>query len=263
MVEIITIGNEILLGAVLDTNTNWLCKQIRGLGGKVRRVTIIPDEVEAIAQEVRLGIKRSDLIFTSGGLGPTEDDMTLKAIAKATNTKLAVNKEAYDMVSRRYGELFKEGQVKDFRMTPAREKMALLPEGSVPLYNSVGTAPGVLLKHKQSTVICLPGVPAELEGIFKSSLQPHLQRIFGRGKIYLERMLTLNLNDESILAPILKRVSKRWPGVYLKSRAKGFEKDLRIVIMLSASGTQEEVEQMVNTALGDLKSELTKKRIAF
>ena len=104
-VEILTIGNEILLGIIEDTNSNYLCRVIRGMGGRVRRIAVLRDEIDAIAGEVKASLeRRSELIFTCGGLGPTDDDLTLAAISQATARKLEVNPSAQEFVERRNAE---------------------------------------------------------------------------------------------------------------------------------------------------------------
>jgi len=260
-VEIIAIGSELLRGIVLDTNTNWLCKQITGLGGQVKRVTTVPDEPEMIAEALKSTLRaKRDVLITSGGLGPTQDDLTLQAVAKALKLKLILNEEAYKMVAQRYEELAKAGRVADAALTESRQKMALLPQGAIPLANRVGTAPGVYLEHKSSKIICLPGVPAELKDIFQNSLQPFLKIIFGEG-FYLEKDLTVQLSDESILAPILKELNTRWPKVYIKSRPKGKAFGLKIIVTFSLAGPEDEVKKAVNGAMEDLKERLTQENI--
>lgn len=255
-VEIIAIGNELLLGMVLDTNTHWLCRQITGRGGRVRRATLVPDELNSISLAVKAALSEGpDLIFTTGGLGPTQDDMTLQAVAEAINKKLEPNKNAYEMIVRRYKGLFEAGRVDSSEMSESRKKMALLPAGAVPLENKVGTAPGVLLEHEKSKIICLPGVPAELKDIFQNSLQPLLEEIFGE-TFYLEKELALDLVDESVLAPVLKEINQKWPAVYIKSRPQGFDEESKILITCSMSGPKEAVEQTINDALQELKRRL-------
>src|SRR5215471_8568164 len=88
-VEITVVGNEVLLGMVQDTNSNYLCRVVRGMGGRVRRVAVVRDDGEAIADEIRASLaRRADLVFTCGGLGPTDDDLTLSAIAEALNQRI-------------------------------------------------------------------------------------------------------------------------------------------------------------------------------
>jgi len=256
-VEIIAIGNELLLGDVLDTNSNWLCKRVTGLGGRVRRVIVVGDHLKTIAIEIQDALERkSDLIITTGGLGPTADDITLKAIAEATDHPLGANPEALEMVKRRYGELAREGYVADSSLTPSRRKMAHLPQGATPIFNPVGTAPACTLRLEDTTLISLPGVPEELMGIWEGPLQPLLGEIFGEG-YYQEKMVSVDCKDESLLAPILKKMTESHPQVYIKSRAKKFGPEVKIRVTLSSAGRdREEVEGAINEALKDLTRSL-------
>jgi nicotinamide-nucleotide amidase len=179
-VEIIAVGNELLLGDVLDTNTNWLCQRVTGVGGQVTRAVLIRDHIEAIVEEVRLALaRRPNLIFTTGGLGPTGDDITLQGVAKATDRPLELHAEALIMVQAKYEELAEKGYLADSALTDARRKMAYLPRGAVALSNPVGAAPASVLDIGGTTVVSLPGVPDELKGIYDETLPPVLRRIFG------------------------------------------------------------------------------------
>lgn len=256
-VEIIAIGNELLLGDVLDTNSNWLCKRVTGLGGRMRRVVMVGDDRKAIAIEIQDALERkSDLIITTGGLGPTADDITLQAIAEATDRPLGVNLEALKMVKRRYEELAQEGYVADSSLTPSRRKMAHLPQSATPILNPVGTAPACTLRLEDTTLISLPGVPEELMAIWEGPLQPLLREIIGEG-YYQEKMIFVDCKDESLLAPILKRMTEAYSQVYIKSRAKKFGPEVKIKVTLSSAGRdREEVEGAINEALKDLTRSL-------
>jgi nicotinamide-nucleotide amidase len=262
--EIIAIGNEILIGDVLDTNTHWLCKQTTGIGGKVNRAALVRDELDAIVREVRSALERKvDVLFTSGGLGPTADDITLEGVARATDRPLELNPEARAFVAQKYAELARIGHVADASLTPAREKMAILPGGAVPLPNPLGAAPGVLLRVRHTTLVCLPGVQAELKAIFEHSLQPFLKAEFGES-VFVERVALVNSNDESILAPILKAVADRHPEVYLKSRAKSFGPDIKFRVTVSAAGaSKQDVERHLDSAMHDLAHDLGDAHIAI
>lgn len=256
-VEVIAIGNELLLGDVLDTNSNWLCQRVTGLGGRVRRVVVVGDDRKAIAPEIQSALERkSDLIITTGGLGPTADDITLKAVAEATDHPLGVNLEALKMVKRRYEEVAQEGYVADSTLTPSRRKMAHLPQGATPVFNPVGTAPACTLRVEDTMLISLPGVPEELIGIWEGPLQPLLREIFGEG-YYQEKMVFVDCKDESLLAPILKKITGAHPQVYIKSRAKVFGPEVKIKVTLSSAGRdRDEVEGTINEALKDLTRSL-------
>lgn len=262
--EILAIGNEILIGDVLDTNTHWLCKQITGVGGKVNRAVLVRDELDVIAREVRSALGRNvDVLFTTGGLGPTADDMTLEAVARATDRPLGVHPEARALVAQKYQELASMGHVDDATMTPAREKMATFPGGAVPLPNPVGAAPGVLLRVQHTTLVCLPGVPAELKAIFGHSLQPFLKAQFGES-VFLQKVAIVKSNDESILAPILKAVADRHPDVYVKSHAKSFGPDITFRVTVSAAGaSKQEVERHIDGVIRDLTQDLDNAHISI
>ena len=251
--EIIAIGNELLIGDVQDTNTHWLCRQITGLGGHVRRCTMLPDELAVIVQEIQRAVERgSHLIITSGGLGPTDDDLTLQAVARAAGVPLAEHPQALEMVRAKYAELARQGYVDFPDLTPARRKMASLPHGATPLANPVGAAPGVVTRIGSSVVVSLPGVPAELRGIFTTSLQPLLQELFGAG-YFAEEVITTDCGDESVLAPIVRRIAAAHPQVYVKSRARRFGPQVRLRITLSASGAEQET---VRARLGEARRSL-------
>ena len=256
--EIVTIGNEVLIGDVLDTNTNWISKRITGMGGLVKRAVLVRDNLNAISKEIESAIEQKiDLIITIGGMGPTVDDMTLAAVAQATNRSLELNAEAMSFVKKRYEYFASQGYVDTSEMTSARKKMGILPRDATPIENPVGAAPAVILKVQNSTIISLPGVPAELKKIFEEPLQPILKTIFGNS-VFLERIVIVNCNDESILAPIVKKVFEiNQDKTYIKSRPKNFGSDVKLKVTISGIGnSQEQVEHNLNATLQELKEEL-------
>lgn len=257
-VEIFIIGNEILIGDIQDTNTHWLCREINSLGGRVVRVTVLRDEIGIIAAELRSALQRGPrVIFTSGGLGPTADDLTLAAVAEGAGVEARLHEKALLMVKERYDELTDKGILSQGGLNPAREKMAWLPEGAVPLHNPVGTAPGVLLQAGRTAVISLPGVPSELKGIYNSSLQPFLRETFGGG-ISVMCAITVRCNDESIMEPVLSRVVSAHPGVYIKSLARTLGETPELDISLTAVGSDRaSLDTLLDAALRDLRNGLT------
>jgi nicotinamide-nucleotide amidase len=257
-VEIFIIGNEILIGDIQDTNTHWLCGEINSLGGRVVRVTVLLDELGVIAAELHAALQRGPrVILTSGGLGPTADDLTLAAVAKGAGVEVRLHEKALQMVRDRYDELTEKGILSQGGLNPAREKMAWLPQGAVPLHNPVGTAPGVLLQAGRTAVISLPGVPSELKGIFNSSLQPFLRETFGGG-ISVMRAITVRCNDESVMEPVLSRVVAAHPGVYIKSLARTLGETPELDISLTAVGSDRaSLDTLLGAALRDLRDGLT------
>jgi molybdopterin-biosynthesis enzyme MoeA-like protein len=214
---------------------------------------MVRDDPEAIVRELRGARERgADLILVGGGLGPTDDDLTLDAVAQATGRPLQLDSNALEMVRQTYQDLADRGLFHDAAITPAREKMAWLPQGATPLDNPAGAAPGVLLPWGQATVICLPGVPGEMKAIWETSLPPVLQALFGEST-FLEWALVVDCGDESVLAPVLSAVTARHPEVYIKSRAKRLGVDLSFTITLSMSGSERAaIEEALRAAVADL-----------
>ena len=257
IVEIFIIGNEILIGDIQDTNTNWLCREINGLGGFVSRATVLRDDPEMIAAEIRAAMERGpNVIFTSGGLGPTADDLTLAAGARCVDVELSLDEKALQMVKDSYDDFFARGNMNQGGLNPAREKMAWLPKGALPLHNPVGTAPGVLLQVGGTSIISLPGVPSELKGIYISSLQPYMAETFSGG-ISITHAITVRCNDESIMEPVLSRVVPAHPQVYIKSLARTIGEVPELDITLTATGADRaSLELILGEALHDLREGL-------
>ncbi|MEA3407946.1 MAG: molybdopterin-binding protein [Chloroflexota bacterium] len=260
--EIVVAGNEILLGDVLDTNSHWLCGELTEMGIVVRRVCQVRDDLSAIEGAIRSALSRgADVIITTGGLGPTADDVTLEALAQALGGELAVHPLALQWVVEKYRDLAAKGYVDSPEMTPERRKMARLPAGAQPLRNEEGAAPGVLIRRGDGIIISLPGVPEELKGIFARGVRPVLSVLAGKG-VFLEWHATVDCGDESVLAPLLATVNEKWPGVYVKSRARRFGPDGEFLVTLSASGhDQEGAAALLESAWQDLEGALGDKGI--
>lgn len=236
IVEIVSAGNEVLIGDVLDTNTNWLCTRVTGLGGLVRRTVMLRDDVDAIGAELRgcLG-RRPALVFTVGGLGPTSDDRTLEGVALGLGAGLELHAEAERMVAQKYREFYEAGYVPFPELNENRRKMAWLPAGAEPLANPIGGAPAVLCRSGGTRIVSLPGVPGELKAIVSDSMGPLLSEVFDEAH-YEERSLEVELQDESAIADILHAAERDHPAVYVKSRAKVLGSAPVIHVTLSARG---------------------------
>jgi molybdenum cofactor synthesis domain-containing protein len=257
LVDILTIGNEILLGLIEDTNSSYLSRVVRGMGGRVRHVSIVRDEIEAIAADLKNSMDHgAQLIFTCGGLGPTDDDLTLAGVAAAIGRKLIVDPKAREIVEHRYQDLASKGYVNDGRMTETRLKMATLPEGAQAIENPVGAAPAVVIEVDKCRIVSLPGVPAELKAIVEGPLQSLLAGFLGGG-IYRERELNVDCGDESELAAVLHEVAKLHPEAYIKSRASHFGHDVRFRIVIGvAARNAQEADQIMESASSELSRAL-------
>jgi nicotinamide-nucleotide amidase len=239
--EIVGIGNELLIGKTLNTNANWLAKRSTTFGIMVKRITVVGDDVDEIASVVREALKRKPkFIITTGGLGPTFDDKTLQGTAKALNRKLEVNEKALKMVREKYEAYVKEGKMERVELTPARIKMARLPERAEPLPNPVGTAPGVITDVRGTSLIALPGVPAEMEAIFEESVAPLLKKEAGE-LTFFETSIHADGIMESALAPLIDKTMHDNPYVYVKSHPKCEERKPHIEIHFSTTAKNSEI----------------------
>ena len=217
-IEVICIGNELLIGKIENTNSGWLAKHITQLGGILTRITVVQDAIQEIAASINESAERKpQFIITTGGLGPTFDDKTLQGLAFALNRKLEINPEALTLVKKRSIEYAKKrGYTTEIDLTPPRVKMATLPEKTAVVNNPVGTAPAVKADVKESILFALPGVPSEMEAIFEESIAPLIRKAAGEN-IFCETSLFLENIFESKLAPLIDKVMKDNPEVYVKS----------------------------------------------
>ena len=251
-VGFLAIGNEVLDGLVLDTNSNWMELRLVALGMQIKRLVSVRDELDEIGKALYFLIDACDVIITSGGLGPTHDDMTLKAIAIALNRDIEENPEALKIVERQYKTLFERGIVQSPDITEARRKMARIPKEAIPLDNQVGGAPGVMIHEKDTTIFCLPGVPSELKFIFEDSVVPWISERVKRK--FFEKVVEFGMHDESMFAPAIDIVMKKYPGVYIKSMPKTYGTSKTLRVWVSAGGNElKELETLVTTAISSLE----------
>jgi molybdenum cofactor synthesis domain-containing protein len=215
--EIICVGNELLIGKTLNTNAHWLAKRATSFGVMVKRITVVSDDVDEIAAALHEALKRKPkFIITTGGLGPTFDDKTLEGIASGLKRGLRVNERALNLVKEKYEAYVKAGKMERIEMTPSRIKMATFPENTEPLHNPVGTAPAMITKTTGTLLIALPGVPPEMEAIFDESVINMLKKEAGKSNFY-EASTYANHIMESNLAPLIDKVMHDNPHVYIKS----------------------------------------------
>ncbi|MHB8469435.1 MAG: competence/damage-inducible protein A [Gaiellaceae bacterium] len=193
---ILTIGNELVSGDVPNTNGSWLAKRLAPLGVSVRLIAALPDEIEAIAAFIRAEAPRVDVLLVTGGLGGTPDDLTREALAHTFGVEQREAPElAADLRTRFAGD------------PEYAARWALLPEGSRPLANPLGGAPGFAIEN----VYVMPGLPSEMEAMF-GEIEGELRRGSPIGA--WRRVLHTR---ESVVAPLLVEAGGRWPGVLFGS----------------------------------------------
>ena len=230
--EIILIGNELLIGKIRDTNGQWMIEQLLPLGIKISRITTIPDDIEIIKTTIQDSIRRNpEYIFTSGGLGPTYDDMTLEGVSLGLNPPctLEENDAAFEMIQsifkKRYPKRFEKiSNIEQYLIKnyPNVKKMAKIPKGSKPLINHEGSAPGIYINEKytngRSKIICMPGVPDELKAIFLDNIVPELKEKYSlaNGEFHECSFVFHNLS-ESKLGQKIFEIKDNYPEIWIKT----------------------------------------------
>lgn len=180
--EIITIGTEILLGEIVDTNSAYLARHLRDLNVDVFRTATIGDNVQRIAEIIRETLARTEIIITTGGLGPTVDDPTREAVALAFGVESAYHPELWEQIVERMSR---------FGRTPTenQRRQAFIPQGAQAIHNAVGTAPGFVMTQGQKCVISLPGVPREMEYLAENFVFPYLRERYHLSGLIKARVL--------------------------------------------------------------------------
>ncbi len=238
---IITVGNEILKGRTVNTNFSYIGELLTYSGYDVIKGIVVRDNIDEISSAFREAFSIGDLIVSSGGLGPTYDDMTLDGFSRCFGLKLTKNQDAVNMILE-----------KTQYMTPAREKMSLLPEGSEPLENKAGTAPGVYMEIAGKIFIIVPGVPREV----KSIMEGVRNRIKIEGFHYTDRSEDLHDIKESLIAPLIADLMKKYgSNAYIKTHPKVDENGKPWVeVEVSAWGNnKDKIEKLADSILEQIK----------
>jgi len=208
-VELYSIGTELLLGQIQDTNAYWMAQQVARLGAHTRRVAILDDDVDDLDIVFRDAVERDTrILITTGGLGPTPDDLTVEVIARLKGVDVVVNEELVEHFMQTRDIARRE----DVR--PGLIKMATSPEGSIVHPNPAGVAPCVETQVEKTTIYNLPGPPREVQALFVQCLEGPIADIASGDRISLR--VAVNL-PESELGPILHEVMEKHPNTYLKA----------------------------------------------
>ena len=195
LAEIVTIGDEILIGQITDTNSAWLATELNLKGIKVHRITSIADTREAILTGLSESHQRADLIIMTGGLGPTKDDITKSTLAEYFDTELVLNEEVLEDVKR----LFRNFNVE---MPAVNRKQAEVPASSTVIRNRYGTAPGMWFEKEGKIYISLPGVPFEMKGLMQNDLLERVGNHFETPSITHRTVLTQGVGESSLMEKI-------------------------------------------------------------
>ncbi|PIU69185.1 MAG: competence/damage-inducible protein A [Armatimonadetes bacterium CG07_land_8_20_14_0_80_40_9] len=231
--EIISIGTELLLGQIVDTNSAYLSQKLAELGIDIYLKTTVGDNKRRILSALKKTLKRAELIITVGGLGPTQDDLTKKVIAQALNKEMILNKRVAKMIESYF---LRQG----LKFTENNLQQARFPQGAKIIYNPLGTAPGMIIKKEDKIIIALPGPPRELKPMFEEQIFPYLRKKKSKGMIIKSKVLRVVGLGESLVEERIKEILRQDSPTIAPLVSQG-EVHLRI------------------TAKGDNKSEIDKR----
>lgn len=219
--ELISVGTEILLGEILNTDAQFLSAELSKIGIDVYHQTVVGDNAERLKEALSTATKRADIIIASGGLGPTPDDITKEVIAEFMGEKLKLDTESL----KRMEDYFKKV---NRPMGESNKKQAMMPENSIILNNNCGTAPGCIIEKNGKIVIMLPGPPNELEAMFKESVAPYLEKKTD-GKLYTKTFHIFGIG-ESKVAEIFSDLMEKGTNPSVAPYAKTGEVHLRLAV---------------------------------
>ncbi len=232
--EILAVGTELLLGDILNTNAQYLSKQLALLGIDVHFQTVVGDNPQRLEEAVFNAFSRADIIITSGGLGPTEDDLTKETCSKYFGRPFVKDEKALEMLEDFFSKINR-------KMTPNNLKQVMVPKGSVVMYNKNGTAPGIIVEGKGKILVMLPGPPRELKPMFEEYVMPFLGA--KQEFTFVSRMFRFAGVGESEAENIIKDMLENQTNPTLATYVKGFEVAVRVT---AKAKTKEEANILIN-----------------
>ncbi len=209
--ELVMIGSELLLGEIVDTNAAYLARELALIGCDLYFKTTVGDNPARMEEAFRLALGRAGLVISSGGLGPTEDDLTREVAARVTGLELVFHQRLMDQIEERMRR-------RGFAVSPNNRKQAVLPAGAIAIENRRGTAPGFILEGELGTIIAMPGVPSELQGMMEAAVLPYLKRRYGIAATIVSRTLKVSGMTESgvdqVVGDLIRESANPTVGIY-------------------------------------------------
>ncbi|WP_238916593.1 competence/damage-inducible protein A [Clostridium sp. YIM B02555] len=244
--EIIAIGTEILLGDIVNSNAQYIAQELAALGIDMYYQQVVGDNEKRIIHAFDEAYSRSDIIITTGGLGPTEDDLTKEVAAKYFKKELLPNEEAIEKIKNYF-------KFRERKMTENNLKQGLIPEGAIIINNDNGTAPGVIIEENNKIMIILPGPPKEMKPMFEDTVRPYLQK--KADSIIMSRVIKILGIGESAVAEELKDIMTAQTNPTIAPYAK----EVGVMLRITAKANNEEeaikliepVEKEIKNRLGD------------
>ncbi len=206
--HLITVGDEILIGQIVDTNSAWMARQLNLAGASVAGISSVGDELPAIEAAMRAAFASADVVLMTGGLGPTKDDITKKAIANFFGVEMVFHSGTYERILRIFGRLGRPA-------TEAHRQQAFMPENADLLYNKMGSAPGMWFEWKGKVLVSMPGVPYEMKYLMEHQVLPRLKDHFPGRPIAHRTILTVGEGESRIAERIAAFEDGLPPGLKL------------------------------------------------
>ena len=203
--EIITVGTELLLGDIVNTNSQFLSRELAAYGIGMLYQSTVGDNIDRLGEVLRLAMGRSDLVLLTGGLGPTQDDLTRETVADVLGLPLVPDEESLRRIEEYFRNTGRE-------MTENNKKQAMLPEGCIVFPNDHGTAPGCAVERYGQSILLLPGPPRELIPMFNDYVAPYLSRFSG-GTIYSQTVGVFGLSESAVAERLADLVCGENPTV--------------------------------------------------
>ena len=182
--EIVAIGSELLLGQIVDTNSAWMAQRLTALGVNLYFKSVVGDNPVRMKEVISRALERADIVITSGGIGPTQDDLTRDIVAEVTGRKLVQDAGMLEQVEEHFR---RRGRP----MTPNNIRQSFMPEGAIPVKNPNGTAPSFVVEDPRAIIFSLPGVPVEMKWLFENEVEPYLRKKFNLAEVIHYRVLKI------------------------------------------------------------------------
>ncbi len=250
--SIVAIGDELVGGFTLDSNSHWLAERLRLLGFPVKRMTAIRDRPQEIVEQLARELADVEVthVFVSGGLGPTTDDRTFASVADALGRELVIWEETRARIERRVRRMHEAGLMESPELTEGNLRMARIPAGPAHVFkNKRGMAPGVVYEAQGKRIFILPGVPLEMKGIFTEELEP---QFLSNGSAAAVRELRFTFAVEARFYPLMKELEEKFPDVSVGSYPNYETKELVIRVLGADAKRVEEVLEVVRKRSADL-----------
>ncbi|TDX52916.1 competence/damage-inducible protein A [Orenia marismortui] len=244
--EIITIGTELLLGQIVDTNSQWIGQKLAEIGIDLYYKVAVGDNKERILDTLDHSFKRADIIITTGGLGPTQDDLTREAIADALDLNLVKNEDLLIEIKNYFDKM-------GYQMANNNLKQAYLPQGALPINNSEGTAPGILLDKDGKIIISMPGVPIEMKTMMQETIIPYLKDKYLSNQIIKSRVIKTCGIGESSLEEIIDDILEDQSNPTIAPLASQGEVKLRLT---AKANSEKEALELINSKENELKERI-------